>query len=190
MIFCRVGLCVFCFFFSQSIINAAGSLMCHQPAQTLFVAADAAVYLFCLPVFQLVHPIRVCQKLAAHGGALDASAGELLLHKIRVVQTTDTTDGQVGVLPHLIAEFEEASRLAEIGMIGGRDGVFQCGMVCKRYMEAGHTRLLQQRNEHRQFFFHHTGMHATRRQLSRLGLFDETDEAADDDAPPPGANPP
>ena len=39
------------------------------------------------------------------------------------------------------------------------------------------------------YFFHHTGMHATRRQLSRLGLFDETDEAADD-APPPGANPP
>ena len=39
------------------------------------------------------------------------------------------------------------------------------------------------------YFFHHTGMHATRRQLSRLGLFDETDEAADDDAPPPGANP-
>ena len=23
--------------------------MCHQPAQTLFVAANAAVYLFCLP---------------------------------------------------------------------------------------------------------------------------------------------
>ena len=40
------------------------------------------------------------------------------------------------------------------------------------------------------YFFHHTGMHATRRQLSRLGLFDETDEAAVDDAPPPGANPP
>ena len=38
--------------------------MCHQPAQTLFVAADAAVYLFCLPIFQLVYPIRVCQKLA------------------------------------------------------------------------------------------------------------------------------
>ena len=123
--------------------------MCHQPAQTLLVAAETAVDLFRLPVFQLVHPIRVCQKLAAHGGALDASAGELLLHKIRVVQTTDTTDGQVGVLPHLIAEFEEASRLAEIGMIGGRDGVFQCRMVCQRYMEAGHTRLLQQRNEHR-----------------------------------------
>ena len=82
--------------------------MCRQPAQTLLVAAETAVDLFRLPVFQLVHPIRVCQKLAAHGGALDASADELLLHKIRVVQTTDTTDGQLGVLPHLIAEFEEA----------------------------------------------------------------------------------
>ena len=36
--------------------------------------------------------------------------------------------------------------------------VFQRRMVCQRYMEAGHTRLLQQRNEHRQFFFHHTGI--------------------------------
>jgi len=26
------------------------------------------------------------------------------------------------------------------------------------------------------YFFHHTGMHATRRQLSRLGLFDEPSE--------------
>lgn len=39
------------------------------------------------------------------------------------------------------------------------------------------------------YFFHHTGMHATRRQLSRLGLFDENDDT-DDDTPPPGANPP
>lgn len=128
--------------------------MCHQPAQTLLVAAETAVDLFRLPVFQLVHPIRVCQKLAAHGGALDASAGELLLHKIRVVQTTDTTDGQVGVLPHLIAEFEEASRLAEIGMIGGRDGVFQCGMVRQGHMEAGYACPFQQWHENRQFFFY------------------------------------
>lgn len=33
------------------------------------------------------------------------------------------------------------------------------------------------------FFFRHTGMHATRRQLSRLGLFDEpTEEGPDPDA--------
>ncbi len=81
--------------------------MCHQPAQTLFVAADTAVDLCRLPVFQFVHQVRVSQKRTAHGGALDAPAGELLLHKIRVVQATDTTDGQVGVLPHLIAEFEK-----------------------------------------------------------------------------------
>lgn len=30
-------------------------------------------------------------------------------------------------------------------------------------------------------FFHHTGMHATRRQLSRLGLFDDGDEDPDAD---------
>ena len=67
--------------------------MCHQPAQTFFVAADAAVYLFCLPIFQLVHPIWVCQKLAAHGGALDMSIEKLLLHKIRVVQAAHPANG-------------------------------------------------------------------------------------------------
>jgi hypothetical protein len=34
-------------------------------------------------------------------------------------------------------------------------------------------------------FFDHTGMHATRRQLSRLGLFDENDEEDEADSPPP-----
>lgn len=32
-------------------------------------------------------------------------------------------------------------------------------------------------------FFDHAGLHATRRQLQRLGLFNESDEDADDDAP-------
>ncbi len=32
------------------------------------------------------------------------------------------------------------------------------------------------------YFFHHTGMHATRRQLSRLGLFDEPSDGDDPDA--------
>ena len=128
--------------------------MCHQPAQTLLVAAETAVDLFRLPVFQLVHPIRVCQKLAAHGGALDMSIEKLLLHKIRVVQAAHPANGQVGVLPHLIAEFEEASRLAEIGMIGGRDGVFQCGMVRQGHMEAGYVCPFQQWHENRQFFFY------------------------------------
>ncbi|WP_305806111.1 phage holin family protein [Stenotrophomonas sp. YIM B06876] len=40
------------------------------------------------------------------------------------------------------------------------------------------------------FFFRHTGMHATRRQLSRLGLFDETDgEDPDAHVQVPGENP-
>ncbi len=38
------------------------------------------------------------------------------------------------------------------------------------------------------YFFHHTGMHATRRQLSRLGLFDEVDE--EDEDPDAGAQVP
>jgi len=32
------------------------------------------------------------------------------------------------------------------------------------------------------YFFHHTGMHATRRQLSRMGLFDEPRDEDDPDA--------
>lgn len=40
------------------------------------------------------------------------------------------------------------------------------------------------------YFFHHTGMHATRRQLSRLGLFDEpSDEDPDADVKVPGDAP-
>jgi len=35
-------------------------------------------------------------------------------------------------------------------------------------------------------YFDYTGMHATRRQLSKLGLFDE-DRADEEDAPPPPA---
>ncbi|TYT27028.1 phage holin family protein [Luteimonas viscosa] len=38
-------------------------------------------------------------------------------------------------------------------------------------------------------YFDYTGMHATRRQLTRLGLFDEDGSADDDDDdPPPGAD--
>lgn len=40
-------------------------------------------------------------------------------------------------------------------------------------------------------YFDYTGMHATRRQLTRLGLFDEDgsgDDEDDDDAPPPAAD--
>jgi hypothetical protein len=41
------------------------------------------------------------------------------------------------------------------------------------------------------YFFHHTGMHATRRQLSRMGLFDEPgDEDPDAHVTVPGDNPP
>lgn len=41
------------------------------------------------------------------------------------------------------------------------------------------------------YFFHHTGMHATRRQLSRLGLFDEPgDEDPDAHVKVPGENTP
>jgi hypothetical protein len=36
-------------------------------------------------------------------------------------------------------------------------------------------------------YFDHTGMHATRRQLSRLGLFDEDHPDDDTAAPPPAA---
>ena len=67
--------------------------MGHQPAQTLFVAADTAVDLCRLSIFQFVHQVRVSQKRTAHGGALDAPAGELLLHEIGVVQAADPAEG-------------------------------------------------------------------------------------------------
>ena len=79
--------------------------MCHQPAQTFLVAAETAVNLFRLPVFQLVHPIRVCQKLAAHGGAVDAAGAQLFLHEIRVGKPAHAADRQIRELMYLVAEF-------------------------------------------------------------------------------------
>ena len=35
--------------------------MLHQPAKTFFVAADAAVDLVCMTIFQLVYPVRISQ---------------------------------------------------------------------------------------------------------------------------------
>ena len=128
--------------------------MCHQPAQTLFVAADAAVYLFCLPVFQLVHPIRVCQKLAAHGGALDTSIEKLLLHKIRVVQAAHPANGEIGILTHFVAELEETTGMTEVRVVCRRNCIFQRRMVCQGHMEAGYACPFQQWHENRQFFFY------------------------------------
>ena len=130
--------------------------MYHQAAKTLFVAANVAMDLRFLPVFQFFDSRRVCQKLAAHGGALDAPGSKLLLHKIRVVQSTHAADGQLRVPPHLIAEFKETSRLAEIRMIRRRNGILQSRVICQCHMETGHTCLFQQWNEHGKFFFQDT----------------------------------
>ena len=128
--------------------------MCHQPAQTFFVAADAAVYLFCLPVFQLVHPIRVCKKLTAHGGSLDASVEKLLLHKIRVVQAAHPANGESSILTHFVAELEEATGMPKVWVVCRRNRIFQRRMVRQGHMEAGYTCPFQQWHENRQFFFY------------------------------------
>ena len=51
------------FFFHTELflINTVCSLMLHQSAKTFFVAADAAVDLVCMTIFQLVHPVRISQ---------------------------------------------------------------------------------------------------------------------------------
>ena len=128
--------------------------MCHQPAQTLLVAAETAVDLFRLPVFQLVHPIRVCQKLAAHGGALDASVEKLLLHKIRVIQAAHPANGEIGILPHFVAELEETTGMPKVWVVCRRNRIFQRRMVRQGHMEAGYACPFQQWHENRQFFFY------------------------------------
>ena len=45
--------------------------MGHQPAQTLFVAADTAVDLCRLSIFQFVHQVRVSQKRTADAAILE-----------------------------------------------------------------------------------------------------------------------
>ena len=128
--------------------------MCHQPAQTLLVAAETAVDLFRLSVFQLVHPIRVCQKLAAHGGALDTSIEKLLLHKIRVAQAAHPANGEIGILTHFVAELEETTGMTEVRMVCRRNRIFQRRMVRQGHMEAGYVCPFQQWHENRQFFFY------------------------------------
>ena len=128
--------------------------MCHQPAQTFLVAAETAVDLFRLPVFQLVHPIRVCQKLAAHGGALDTSIEKLLLHKIRVAQAAHPANGEIGILTHFVAELEETTGMPKVWVVCRWNRVFQRRMVRQGHMEAGYACPFQQWNENRQFFFY------------------------------------
>ena len=48
------------FFKKLFLINTVCSLMLHQPAKTFFVAADAAVDLVCMTIFQLVYPFCIC----------------------------------------------------------------------------------------------------------------------------------
>ena len=128
--------------------------MCHQPTQTLFVAADTAVDLCRLSIFQFVHQVRVSQKRTAHGGALDTSIEKLLLHKIRVVQAAHPANGEIGILTHFVAELEETTGMTEVRVVCRGNRVFQRRMVRQGHMEAGYACPFQQWHENRQFFFY------------------------------------
>lgn len=104
--------------------------------------------------FQLVHPIWVCQKLAAHGGALDMSIEKLLLHKIRVVQAAHPANGEIGILTHFVAELEETTGMTKVRVVCRRNRIFQRRMVRQGHMEAGYACPFQQWHENRQFFFY------------------------------------
>lgn len=129
------------------------ALVLLQAAETLFVAADAAVDRFCLPLLQFVHPLRVGQKLAAHGGALDMSIEKLLLHKIRVVQAAHPANGEIGILTHFVAELEETTGMTKVRVVCRRNRIFQRRMVRQGHMEAGYACPFQQWHENRQFFY-------------------------------------
>ena len=76
----------------------------HHATQALFVASDTAVNRFCITVLNLVGPLRIRNQLAAHCGAVDSSALKLFFHKIRVSQSTHSTDREIGQRLDLIAE--------------------------------------------------------------------------------------
>ena len=128
--------------------------MYHQAAKTLFVAANVAMDLRFLPVFQFFDSRRVCQKLAAHGGALDMSIEKLLLHKIRVVQAAHPANGEIGILTHFVAELEETTGMTKVRVVCRRNRIFQRRMVRQGHMEAGYACPFQQWHENRQFFFY------------------------------------
>ena len=102
-----------------------GALMLLQAAETLLVAAHAAMNLLFLSCCNLIDPIRIGKQLTAHRCALDASACKLLLYKIRLIQSAHAGDGLVRILAHLVAEFQEAACSLKYGWLAG-------GMVSSR----------------------------------------------------------
>lgn len=123
--------------------------MGHHAAQAFLVAAGTAVDFSGVSGKNFVRPVRVGGQLTAHGSAVNAPGGKLLLNKMGVGQTTHSTDGQRSQVSDFIAEFEEASLLTEFGVLFRRDGIGKLTVIGQRHMETGDAGLFQQRNEHR-----------------------------------------
>ena len=71
----------------------------------------------------LARPVRIGDQLAAHGRAVDAARGKLLLDKIGLRQSADAANRQLCQLAYRVAERQKAAFLVEIGMLCRRNGV-------------------------------------------------------------------
>ena len=118
---------------------------------------------FCdLSIFYFIWPFRVSKQLTAHGGTGDTAVCKLFFYKIRLVQTANTGDWLICIVPDFIAKFQEASLFFKIWMICRRNGIFQTGMICKSDMKTGYTGVFQQRNKDSKLRFKHTGISIVR----------------------------
>ena len=85
---------------------------------------------FCdLSIFYFIWPFRVSKQLTAHGGTGDTAVCKLFFYKIRLVQTANTGDWLICIVPDFIAKFQEASLFFKIWMICRRNGIFQTGVL-------------------------------------------------------------
>ena len=77
----------------MTVINTVDTPVLLHAAQAFLITADTVVDGI-LPAFpHLFHPIRICDELAAHGGAVDPVLLKLFFDKRRMDQAAHAAEG-------------------------------------------------------------------------------------------------
>lgn len=145
-----------------TVINTVDTPVLLHAAQAFLITADTVVDGI-LPAFpHLFHPIRICDELAAHGGAVDPVLLKLFFDKRRMDQAAHAAEGECGQPAQRITEIQEAAFLAEKRMAGRRNGVGKSAVVGQRNMEAGYACLFQERHEYGKLLLQDAGVSVMR----------------------------
>lgn len=81
-------------------------------------------------------PLRIGQKLTAHGGIVDTAGSQLLFNEVRIGKTAYAADGACGIFFDFVSKRQETSFLSKIGVISRGDCIAQAGMVGQSDVEA------------------------------------------------------